>query len=53
MKRNYRVIVRGSDNKIVVCHLFTEQENAFTCYNEFCIKYAYFNKIIIESFLTY
>lgn len=49
IKRNFRVIVKNSENEIVVCHLFTSKENAFICFEEFSERYWYFKKIIIEA----
>jgi len=49
MERNYRVIVRNSQNKIEVCYLFTVEEEALICFREFLKRYSHYHKIVIEA----
>ena len=50
-KRMYRVIVKNTNNEIIVCHLFESQENALTCFDQFLDRYSYYNKVIIDATL--
>ena len=50
-KRMYRVIVKNTNNEIIVCHLFESKENAFVCFDQFLDRYSYFNKVIIDATL--
>lgn len=48
-KRKYRVIVKNSSNKIEVCHLFENIENAIIAFKEFQSRYSHYHKITIEA----
>ena len=48
-ERIYRVIVKNTHKKIVVCHLFESHENAMVCYTEFLHRYSHYYRIIIEA----
>ncbi len=48
-KYNYRVIVTNFDNKIMVCHMFENLENAIICFQEFHTRYSEYDKIIIKA----
>jgi hypothetical protein len=49
--RKYKVIVKNSENKIEVCHLFENIDNAIICFLEFQKRYSFYNKISIEAIL--
>lgn len=50
-KRKYKVIVKTSDNKIEICHLFENIDNAIRCFLDFEKRYSFYNKITIEAIL--
>lgn len=46
----YQVIIMNTENKIMVCHLFENMDNAIICFKEFHVRYSnYAEKIIIKS----
>jgi hypothetical protein len=48
-KRKYKVIVINTKNKIEVCHLFENIENAIICFREFQTRYSHYGKITIQA----
>jgi hypothetical protein len=48
-KRKYKVIVINTKNKIEVCHLFENIENAISCFRAFQTRYSHYSKITIQA----